>query len=162
MKERFVQQRLVKPTLELLRQGVTPEKIALSVALGLTLGVFPVLGATTALCAIAALALGLNLPAIQMVNYLVYPLQIALLLPFFRLGEELFHAPHLPLSLFEIRRVVRADAWAAMRMLWASTWHAVIGWCLVAPLFTLVTYRLLLPVLKRMLRKQTPHAAEAV
>ena len=142
MKESFVQRRLVRPTLELLRQGVTPEKIALSVALGLTLGIFPVLGATTALCAIAALALGLNLPAIQMVNYFVYPLQIALLLPFFRLGEALFHAPHLPLSLFEIRAVVRADAWGAIRMLWASTWHAVAGWCLVAPLFALVTYQI--------------------
>jgi uncharacterized protein (DUF2062 family) len=54
MSEGFFSRRLVRPLLNLLRQGVTPEKIALSVALGVMLGVFPVLGATTALCALAA------------------------------------------------------------------------------------------------------------
>src|SRR5271155_6084176 len=106
MKEGFVYRRLVRPVLDLLRQGVTPEKIALSVALGVALGVFPVLGSTTALCALAALVLRLNLPAIQVVNYFVYPLQIGLLIPFFRAGEILFGAPHLPLSLAEILTVV--------------------------------------------------------
>jgi uncharacterized protein (DUF2062 family) len=92
MSEGFLYRKLVRPLVDLLRQGVSPEKIALSVALGVTLGVFPVLGSTTALCALAAFALQLNLPAIQLVNYFVYPLQIALLIPFFRLGEKLFRA----------------------------------------------------------------------
>jgi uncharacterized protein (DUF2062 family) len=104
MKEGFLHRRLVRPVLDLLRQGVTPEKIALSLALGVALGVFPVLGSTTALCALAALALRLNLPAIQIVNYFVYPLQIALLIPFFRLGERLFRAPIFP---FPFRRFMR-------------------------------------------------------
>lgn len=68
MKESFFHRRLIRPILDLLRQGVTPEKIALSLALGVALGVFPVLGSTTALCALAALVLRLNLPAIQIVN----------------------------------------------------------------------------------------------
>ncbi len=96
-KDSFLQRRLVRPVIELLRQGVTPEKIALSIVFGVTLGVFPVLGSTTALCAVAALAFRLNLPAIQIVNYFVYPLQIALLIPFFRVGEKLFGVEHLPL-----------------------------------------------------------------
>ena len=93
---RFFRRRLARPIIELLRQGVTPEKMALSLALGVALGVFPVLGTTTALCALVAFIWRLNLPAIQIVNYFVYPLQIALLIPFFRLGEKLFGAPHLP------------------------------------------------------------------
>jgi uncharacterized protein (DUF2062 family) len=48
MKEGFFYRHLVRPILDLLRQGVTPEKIALSLALGMALGVFPVLGSTTA------------------------------------------------------------------------------------------------------------------
>src|SRR6202451_1966790 len=106
MKEGVVYRRLVRPVLDLLRQGVTPEKIALSLALGVALGVFPVLGSTTALCALAALVLRLNLPAIQIVNYFVYPLQIGLLIPFFRLGERLFRAPHLPLSVPQIYAMI--------------------------------------------------------
>src|SRR6202035_779984 len=87
MSEGFSSRRLVRPFLDLLRQAVTPEKIALSVALGVTLGVFPVLGSTTALCALAAFAWQLNLPVTEIVNYFIYPLQIALLIPFFRAGR---------------------------------------------------------------------------
>ena len=79
MKQGFFYRRLILPILNLLRQGITPEKIALSIAFGIALGVFPVIGATTLLCAAAAIVLRLNLPAIQLVNYFVYPLQIALL-----------------------------------------------------------------------------------
>ena len=99
MKESFIYRRLIRPILDLLRQGVTPEKLALSLALGLVLSVFPAVGWTTTLCALAALIFRLNIAAIQMINYFMYPAQIALLLPFFRLGEKLFRAPHLPISI---------------------------------------------------------------
>jgi uncharacterized protein (DUF2062 family) len=143
MSEGFFYRRLARPILELLRQGITPEKIALSVALGAALGVFPAIGFSTTLCAIAALVLRLNLPAIQIANYFVYPLQIALLLPFFRLGEKLFHAPHLPISVEQIHAMIRADLWQAIRLLWTTTWHAIAVWCLVAPVFVAVLYTIL-------------------
>src|SRR5689334_8714201 len=124
---------LPRRIIELLRQGVTPEKLALSLALGVVLGLFPVLGTTTALCAIAALALRLNFPAIQLVNYIVYPAQIALLIPFFRLGEWIFRAQRLPLSITQVVGMFRADYWHAMRFLWCSICHAIVAWCLLAP-----------------------------
>src|SRR5258708_14759636 len=145
MREGFFYRRLARPILDLLRQGVTPEKIALSVALGAALGVFPAIGWTTALCAIAALVLRLNLPAIQIVNYFVYPAQIALLVPFFRLGEKLFRAPHLPISILRLHATIRADRWAAIRLLWTTTWHAIAVWRLIAPLIGAVTYAILAP-----------------
>jgi steroid 5-alpha reductase family enzyme/uncharacterized protein (DUF2062 family) len=120
MKEDIFHGRLLRPILDLLRQGVTPKKIALSLALGVALGVFPLLGSTTALCAVAALVLRLNLPAIQVINYFVYPLQIALLIPFFRLGERLFRAPHLPLSVPQIYAMMHANVWDAIRSLWTN------------------------------------------
>jgi uncharacterized protein (DUF2062 family) len=106
--EGFFRRQIARPIVELLRQGVTPEKMALSLALGVALGVFPVLGTTTALCALVAFIWRLNLPAIQIVNYFVYPLQIALLIPFFRAGEKLFGRPHLPLSVTQILAAVHA------------------------------------------------------
>jgi uncharacterized protein (DUF2062 family) len=162
MKEDIFHGRLLRPILDLLRQGVTPEKIALSLALGVALGVFPLLGSTTALCALAALVLRLNLPAIQVINYFVYPLQIALLIPFFRLGERLFRAPHLPLSVPQIYAMMHANVWDAIRSLWTTTWHAILVWCLLAPLFAAVVYAVLLPALRRVLRRHLPGAAEAV
>ena len=78
----FWKRRLVDPVVALLRQGVTPEKIALGMALGITIGVAPMIRSTTMLCAIASFALRLNPAAIQIVNYLMSPLQLALLIPF--------------------------------------------------------------------------------
>jgi uncharacterized protein (DUF2062 family) len=161
MKDGFFHRRIALPILELLRQGVTPEKIALSVALGAALGVFPFLGWTTALCAIAALVLRLNLPAIQIVNYFMYPAQLALLIPFFRLGERLFHAPHLPISSPQLQAQIHAGLWRTIGLLWTTTWHAMIVWLLIAPAFVLVIYAILVPMLRRVLRKQIRGFAEA-
>jgi uncharacterized protein (DUF2062 family) len=161
MNDSFVQRRLVRPVLDLLRQGVTPEKIALSIALGVALGVFPALGWTTILCALAAFALRLNLPAIQLVNYFMYPAQIALLLPFFRLGEKLFEAPHLPLSVPQIYALAKSNLWIAIAFLWSTTWHAMVVWLLLAPFAVGAIYILLTPVLRKAVRRQQSAGREA-
>jgi uncharacterized protein (DUF2062 family) len=159
-KNGFFYRKLVNPILDLLRQGVTPEKIALSVALGAAVGVFPALGTTTALCAVAALVLKLNLPAIQVVNYFMYPAQIALLLPFFRFGEKLFGAKHLPLSVSQIYDMIHAGIWNAIKVLWTTTWHAIVVWALLAPAFVALLYAILAPLLRRALRRQIRTAVE--
>jgi len=147
--EGFLRLRIARPIMELLRQGVTPEKMALSLVLGVAIGVFPALGTTTALCALVAFVWRLNLPAIQIVNYFVYPVQLALILPFFRAGEILFGAPHLPLSAPQVVALVRASLWGSIRFLWTTTWHAMIAWCLAAPVFVALAYLLLVPILRR-------------
>ena len=157
----FLQDKLLRPIIELLKQGVTPEKMALSLALGAALGIFPALGWTTALCAIAALTLRLNLPAIQIVNYFVYPLQIVLLIPFFRLGERLFRVPHLAISVPQMYTMLHASMWDAIRQLWATTWHAMVVWCLVAPLLVAALYVILLPLLRCLLPRPTTSAGAA-
>jgi uncharacterized protein (DUF2062 family) len=154
LKEGFFKRRAVRPILELLRQGVTPEKIALSVALGAALGVFPALGWSTTLCAIAAIVLRLNLPAIQLVNYFVYPAQIALLVPFFRWGEKLFRAPHFPISVRQIYALFHANTWIAIKLLWTTIWHAIVVWGILAPVFIGLLYAILLLPLRRAMRMQ--------
>lgn len=155
----FFHRRVLRPVIELLKQGVTPEKIALSLALGAVLGVFPALGWTTSLCAVAALTLRLNLPAIQVVNYFLYPAQIALLLPFFRLGEKLFGAPHLPISVSQIYALIHSGVWAAIKLLWTTTWHAIVVWAMIAPLFAGLVYVILTPLLRRALQRQSAQTA---
>jgi uncharacterized protein (DUF2062 family) len=156
----FFYRRLVRPILDLLRQGVTPEKMALSLALGGALGVFPALGCTTLLCLIAAIVLRLNLPAIQIVNYFVYPIQIALLVPFFRLGEKLFRATHLSVSVAQIHGMFHANPRAAIRLLWTTTWHAIVVWGLIAPVFVGLAYLILIPVLRRVLKREATRTVE--
>lgn len=149
MREGFIHRRLVKPVGALLTQGIAPEKIALSLAMGILLGVFPVLGSTTLLCAVAAVVFRLNLPAIQVVNYIVYPLQLVLLVPFIRAGDFLFQVRTLPLSVAQMLAMARADLPHAIASLWGATIHAVSAWLLVAPVMTFLLYFLLLNLLRQ-------------
>ena len=149
MKQSLFYRKLVGPIIDLLRQGITPEKIALSLAVGICLGVFPVLGSTTILCTLAAIVFRLNLPATQLVNYFVYPLQVALLIPFIRFGEIIFRAPHVSLSLAIIFDSIKRSAWQTTKTYWTPGWHAMIAWCLVGPLATWILYLVLAPMLRR-------------
>jgi len=154
MKNGSLRRRIVEPLLRLLRQGVTPEKLALSIALAATLSVIPAIGWSGILCALCAALFGLNLPIMQAVNYFAYPAQIALLLPFFRLGERLFGAPHLPISASQIYARAHANLWGAIQFLWSTTWHALIVWALLAPASVALIYFCLLPIFRRVIRKQ--------
>jgi uncharacterized protein (DUF2062 family) len=150
MSHGFFQRRVVRPILDLLRQGSTPEKIALSIAFGLVLGIFPSLGWTTLLCLLAAVIFRLNLPAVQLVNYFAYPLQLAMLIPFIRAGEFLFHSVSLSLSLTQILAMIKADVWHSIKVLWIATVHAIAAWALIAPLAIYVLFRILSPILRRL------------
>ena len=131
---------LTKPIRELFLQGTSPRKIALCFACGVTLAVFPVIGATTLLCGVVAMTLGLNLPAIQAVNYLAAPLQLALLLPLMRVGDFLFGASGSALSVEQVLTMIRQHPGLAITALGISTLHAVVAWLLLAPVAFVVLY----------------------
>lgn len=150
--------KIIRPILELLKQGITPQKIVLSIVFGITLGVIPVLGSTTILCAIAAILLRLNQPAIQLVNYLVYPLQIALLIPFYQAGEMLFGSERLGLSVSQVIAMLDENVWKAISFLWVTTVHAVVVWTLLAPVLGVALYYILLPLVRRLPLKSRANA----
>jgi hypothetical protein len=146
----FIQRRLVQPLLQLLRMGITPEKIALSLAFGMALGTFPVLGSTTILCTLAVFLFGLNFPAIQIVNYFVYPLQLALLVPLLRAGRILFREPPLPFKLADILAMIRVNPSSAIRVLWIATLHAIVAWAIVAVPMIFLLNAVLRPAMRRL------------
>ena len=152
----MIRRKLVGPLFDLLRQGVTPEKIALTIALGVTLGVTPLLGSATLLCTAAALLLRLNLPAIQIVNGVVYPLQLILLVPFLRAGAWLFgDGAAATLTLTRFFKLIRGDLGHAFAILWGATVHALVAWFAVSAVAACLIYFTLLPALRRVWRNQT-------
>ena len=159
----FFHSRVVAPIVALLTQGITAEKIALSLSFGIVLGVFPVLGSTSLLCAAAAVIFGLNLPAIQLVNWLIYPLQLVLFLPLVRLGEMFFRAAPLRLSLSQILAMIRADLPHAVATLWLAEVHAMTAWLLIGLPASFLLYFLLSRALRHVAAssKLHPKTAEA-
>lgn len=143
----MIQRKVIQPLIELLRQGISPEKLSLTIALGVSLGVVPMLGTTTLLCTLAAVALRLNLPAIQLVNGLIYPLQLILLVPFLRVGARLFGDNTPNVSVRQIFGLIHADVWHAIAALWVATMHALVAWLLFACVTSSLLYFGLVPVL---------------
>ena len=149
----FWKRRILAPLIGQLRQGITPEKIALTLALGAVLSIFPILGATTILCTLAAFTLKLNQPIIQLINYLAYPAQLALLIPFYRAGETLFGHPHIPLSITFLLARFRADPRQFLRDFGMIGVQGIAVWCLVAPLLATVIYFAVRPPLTALARR---------
>lgn len=143
--------RLTEVLLAQLRQGVSPEQLALTLALGLVLGILPILGATTAVCALVALWLRLNQPLIQLLNYLAYPLQLALVLPFGRAGEWLFRQPPVPLfSLEELMARFQASPGQFFLDYGLFGLYGFTVWALCAPALVALVYYASRPLLRRL------------
>ena len=134
----------------LLRQGVKPRELALCLALGATIALIPVLGVSTALCALVALFLKLNMPAIQLVNYLLTPLQLVLLIPWLRFGEYLVDAPRFPVTLESGLALLTQGVIDAIRILATAIAHATLGWLVIAPLLAFALYRGLEPAFRHL------------
>lgn len=145
----WLRRRILEPLLGLLRQGISPDRLALCVAIGVVVGNIPILGISTILCTAIALAFRLNLPAIQLVQAAMAPSQILLIIPFVRLGEWIAHAPHQALSIKEGLELVARGAGHAIVALWDAILHAGLAWILVAPFAVYIFYKLLTPAFER-------------
>ncbi len=145
----FFRRTVAQPLMNLLKQGITPDKLALSVGLGVSLGIFPVIGATTILCTLFGFAFRVNQAAIQLINYFIYPLQLALFIPFFELGAWLFGTEPLPFSIEQIFSMLQSDTLMTIQALWWANLRAVAAWMLVGPALTYIIYRILTPVFAR-------------
>ena len=132
-----------------LTQGLSPEKIALTVAVGLCIAVNPVVGTTTVLCFVAAWALRLNQPVIQAINWSSYALQLLLIFPFIRLGERIFRAPPETRSLERARRDGEGRPAEDGRHARRDIGHAFVAWLVAAPLLVAAIYFATLPALRR-------------
>ncbi len=153
----MMRERVLNPLGDLLRMGITPHRIALSISTGTIVGIFPLLGTTTALCVLLSLSLRLNIVAMQAFNWLVAGLQLILIIPFIRLGEWFYRAPPLPLTRAEIELLLDDGVWHALQALGFSLLHAVSGWLLVAPFVFALTYFASIPFLKRGRVNRTKH-----
>jgi len=145
-----------------LTQGLSAEKIALTIAVGLCIAINPVIGTTTIGCFVAAWALGLNQPIIQAINWSSYALQLLLIFPFIRLGEWIFRAEPERRSFAELAAMTKAHPIDALATLGKTILHAVVAWALVAPFVVAAIYFAIRPLLRALGRRITTTRVEDV
>lgn len=149
----FWKQAKAKASLWLL-QGISPERLAITLAVGFVLGFIPVIGLPTALCAILAVALRLNLPAIQAANYVAMPFQIALIVPFVRMGGRI--TPGAAKSTLDLGVLAHSPLQVLLHSSGAVAWEigklasqALLAWIIVAVPVSILLSIILTGILRR-------------
>jgi uncharacterized protein (DUF2062 family) len=138
--------------LEYLQCGLAPRQLAFTLALGFAIGCIPLLGVTTAICALLALILRLNMPAIQTANFVAMPLQVVLLIPFLRLGQWLFRGQSIAFNPKVLAVQIEAAPWHVLAQMSGLFGHALLAWLLTAGPALLLMTLLLTPVMHRVSR----------
>lgn len=149
-KPSFWRRRVVAPLLAQLTQGATPDRIALTVAVGTACSLLPFLGFTSLLNLGVGLWLRLNQPILQTLNQLLGPVQLALILVYVRAGEKIWRAEPVPLSIGILTKAFKDDPWAFLQRFGWTGVHAATAWALSAPVIVATLYYGLRPVLRRL------------
>jgi hypothetical protein len=124
-----------------LAAGLTPRKLLLTLCIGGALGLLPIVWGTTILCVVVAYVFRLNQVALQSVNYLFYPLQLVLIIPYCRLGARLFPGgPPFPPGI--LTYVLHGHGAGMIQLFAWATLKAVGAWLLTAPPLAFVLYLL--------------------
>lgn len=86
------QRRVIAPLRTQLTQGISPDHLAVTFAVGAACSLFPFLGFTSLLNLVVGIGLRLNQPILQILNQLLGLVQLSLILAYVRLGEWLWRA----------------------------------------------------------------------
>ncbi|WP_052733017.1 DUF2062 domain-containing protein [Hymenobacter terrenus] len=159
----WVHRRVLAPLLDLLKTGLSPEKLALTIGLGVAFGLAPTFGITTLVSTATALRLRLNVAALQLVAHLMTAFQLTLLIPLLRGGARLLgHGAQVAhLTIKSLRALIANDGWGAVgRLLWRAEIGALLIWAVAAVPLVTVIYFVLRPVFRRVLARQVE--AEAI
>ncbi len=127
--------------LQIIKQGLTYHKLALTCSAGVIIGIFPVFGITTILCFAVAAIFRLNLLLIQLVNYMVAPLQLLLIIPFIKVGTIVFRLNPVPYDSEQLVLMFRHDFMHLLREVGLSLLLGVGVWATFSvPLFFVLYY----------------------
>jgi uncharacterized protein (DUF2062 family) len=151
------QRHLIDPIAAQLTQGITPEKVALTLAVGSALALFPIFGTTTLLCLLAGIVLKLNQPIIQLVNMMCATIHFPLIVCLFRMGHLMFGVPYTHIGLGMIHHMLDTfweDPTKFFERFGVDAVHAIAAWAVLAPFWMVITYVLSLPVLREVLRRR--------
>jgi hypothetical protein len=135
-----------------LTKGLTNRKIAFSILAGFLGGIFPVLGTTTIVCIIIAFVLRANHAIVQLVNWIVYPLQVILIIPLMKLGSAIISGPDIKLSFQYLIMSFESGFWCGIRVIGIAHLYGILGWvALIIPLGVLAG--MVLPFIIGQIRK---------
>ncbi len=114
------------------KEGLSDNKLALSITLGIISGMFPVIGGTTAVSLILLAAFRQNLATVQAMNWIMSPFQLLSIIPFMRLGSWILQRSPVRITLHQIIQAFEPGIWSGLKNLGILHIYAVLAWLLIA------------------------------
>jgi CDP-diglyceride synthetase len=127
----------------------SPSRAAWTLALGFGIGMFPLLGVTTLMCALIAKLFRLKQGPMQLGNYAALPFQIILIIPFLRLGERLLGAERFTFDISALMHSMPNVPESMQRAVVLAQWHMIVGWAVVAPILVVAVGMIAAQMLKK-------------
>lgn len=155
------QRRIADPIVAQLTQGLTPHKIALTIAIGSAIAMFPILGTTTLLCLLVGIVMRLNQPIIQAVNYACTPLHLTFIFYAFRWGDRLFGTAHTRLEFRSMMHLLHTHPLDFVGTYSLTALHAIVVWAALVPFWSAIIYYIALPIMRGIDRVRVESAAKA-
>ena len=149
----YAASRVIQPLLSFLKQGVSPEKLSLTLALGISFGIIPFFGVNSIILAVLAVLFRLNIAAIQIVNYAVYLLQIVFFIPFLKLGQVLFLDSKIKMNFDRIFEQITINFSESIVEIWQIILAGLTAWLLLSIPLSFIIYYASKPLFYKQLLK---------
>ena len=126
-------------TVALFKQGLTPIQLTQSILVSALISIIPILGVSTFLLTVLSIKRKLNLPIMIAISYILWPIQLLMIIPFINIGEFIFSIPQSNHSAQEIIASFQESFFGTLSRLSFELLCGFVGWLLTAvPFFTLV------------------------
>ena len=132
----------------LFKQGLSPLLLSKSIITSVALSIIPILGVSTFILTALSIKKKLNLPIMIAISYLMWPIQILLIIPFIRVGEFIFSVPSSHHTAEEIINSFQNNFFQTLSHLSFELLCGIGGWMLTVLPVSIGTYFLLYLFLK--------------
>lgn len=122
------------------KDGLTPEKLAFSVTLGIISGIFPVLGMTTLLSIILTMLFRQNLLVVQSVQWILALAQILLIIPFMQFGAFVLNQHGVNINMQQINHAFQPGILSGLRTVGIFHLYGILTWFILIIPASAVSY----------------------
>ena len=136
----------------LFKQGLTPIELTQSIIVSGLISTIPILGVSTFLLTALSLKRKLNLPIMIAQSYIMWPIQVIMIIPFINIGEFIFSVPKTNHSAQEIIASFQNSFFATLSHLSFELLCGFGGWLLTAVPFSVGVYLASIFILKLLLK----------
>ncbi len=141
--------------IQIITFGLSPVQLGLTLSFGITLGLFPFIGLTSILCFVFAFVFRLNWVVIQLVNWVVSPLQLIMLVPFYQFGLFIKHYFSSTNEIvIEKIKLANQSFFEKIFFLINSQILAILGWTVICVPFALLVHFISLYFYKNYLKRK--------